>query len=112
MILLDGVDYLSGHREELVHWASAEAPPAGEVARAHLEGFLRDELRGIKKRLRAGWAAVRWLRVADGAAAWEGPAFLFALEAPEAGTFQVEPVGEDPAPWDPPPLEELPEPGG
>lgn len=111
MILLDGVDYLSGHREELVDWAAAEGPPAAEAAQAHLERFLRDELTGIKKRLRAGWAAVRWLkREADGAAAWEGPAWLFALQAPEAGTFQVEAVGADPAPWEPPPADELPPP--
>lgn len=109
MILLDGVDYLSGHREELVHWAAAPGEAEAGRARAHLERFLADELSGIKRRLRAGWAAVRWLEVQDGVAAWRGPSYLFALEARTAGTFQVEAVGEDPSPWEAPDPGELPE---
>lgn len=103
-ILLDGVDYLTGHREEEVHWVESDADPELEAARALLAGFLARELTGIRKRLRAGWAAVRWLEVEGTTAAWRGPAWLFALEAKTAGEFELQQVGEDPSEWDVPEL--------
>lgn len=102
-ILLDGVDYLTGHREEEVHWVETDvAEPGAAAARELLARFLADELTGIRKRLRAGWAAVRWLELQP--TAWRGPAWLFALEAKTAGEFELQQVGEDPSEWDPPEL--------
>ncbi|MEZ6183912.1 MAG: hypothetical protein R3F62_02755 [Planctomycetota bacterium] len=40
--------------------------------------------------------------MSEDGASWDGPAFLFALDAPEAGQIGVAPAGEDPAPWDDP----------
>lgn len=100
-IRLMGVDYLHGHRDETGAVLDTCEPPGPAAAEHALQAFLA-ELHGLPKRIRAGWAAVRWLE--DDRDDWRGPAWLFAVQAPVAGEFQVELTGEDASDWPPPEL--------
>jgi hypothetical protein len=98
-VLLDGVTYLAGHREPVARVVEVEGAPSAETASAALRAAL-DDLSGLDQRLRAGFAAVRF--VAESGAAWAGPAYLYAFEAKVAGTFETTYAGEDPSDWPPP----------
>ena len=101
-VVLDGVTYTYGHRQELTHLEPVPVGPSREVAGQVVDALL-SALTGDDQRLRAGWASVRWQEELEGgAAAWRGPAYLFAFEAREAGAFEVSFTGEDEAEWPPP----------
>lgn len=98
-VLLDGVNYLAGHREPVVRLIPVEpGPPSPETARAALRTTI-DGLEGLDTRLRAGFAVVRLFE----GATWLGPAYLFSFEARVAGTFETSYAGEDPSEGGPPP---------
>ena len=99
-VILDGVDYLHGPRPPILAEVELEGSACVETARAAVERVFAAQT-GRDGRLRAGWAAVRLVSPDGGS--WDGPTFLFSLDAPEAGTAQIEAAGEDPEPWDPPP---------
>ncbi|MCA8922365.1 MAG: hypothetical protein KDD82_11185 [Planctomycetes bacterium] len=99
-VILDGVDYLHGPRPPILAEVELAGDADAATARAGLERVLSQQT-GRDARLRAGWSAVRVVSL-DGAS-WDGPAFLFSLDAPEVGDVRIEAAGEDPSPWDPPP---------
>jgi hypothetical protein len=100
--LVDGVTYLTGHRDAVDHIEPTDLEPGQASATAALQAFLT-ALEGLDRRLRAGFAVVRWADGDDAPRAWSGPAYLFSFEARTAGTFETTFAGEDPAlDWPPP----------
>lgn len=96
----DGVTYRHGHRAPIDHAEPIALDPSREHARDVARAFLAG-LSGEDAKLRAGWLAIRWLEVTDGApSAWVGPAWLVSFDRFDDGSEPVvEVTGEDTEVW-------------
>ena len=98
---MDGVDYRHGNREDFFHLEAVTCLGDPVLAGELLRALFADPPAEIR-RLRAGWASLRWLVEEEGAPLWTGPGYLFSFDTPEGERkFEVEYTGEDSSEWAP-----------